>query len=305
MSLTDNEKEIFIYKLLGSEEGFQNPFSDSFSSLKSSLESFKEYINGLTAPYPTGFTLSEIEEIVVEIDSYISDIDSMVDHTNRLSGVSFSQGSQSSKPDIQTLMTAIESRKKIYEKVEREDLVEEKTKELVGSLFNINEEELKSDKNYFDSVQDRIESDLIEITAQDILNRFSNRQDLNSLITNDINAFTITIQEIRNSSYAKTLGGFYFSDSNIFLEKVLKKPVKDVLDGKEPDAEFDDILSGTGSPGDISSGGEEPPPPPNYIESESENITGANEVENLVTITQADYDSLPEKDPKTLYVIVG
>jgi hypothetical protein len=46
-----------------------------------------------------------------------------------------------------------------------------------------------------------------------------------------------------------------------------------------------------------------PPRPEDTLKSDSAGITGAQEIRNIVAISQAAYDALAVKDTKTLYII--
>lgn len=46
-----------------------------------------------------------------------------------------------------------------------------------------------------------------------------------------------------------------------------------------------------------------PPRPEDTLKSDSAGITGAVEIRNIVTISQAAYDALAVKDSQTLYII--
>ena len=41
------------------------------------------------------------------------------------------------------------------------------------------------------------------------------------------------------------------------------------------------------------------------IKSVEDKNTGAKKINEIVSITQAEYDAIPEPDPQTLYVVVG
>lgn len=44
---------------------------------------------------------------------------------------------------------------------------------------------------------------------------------------------------------------------------------------------------------------------PPYIQSNNAIVTGSDQITNMVSLTQAEYDALPTKDAATMYVIIG
>lgn len=198
-----------IFNAITDSEAFQNAKDSVISGVKNSSANMQSELETVTSGMlPSGWSLSDIDDVMNKLIDFDGIMDFFKSHTDRLSGVSFSTGITDELPDMNALMGVANQHQRLLActGLDFPDTKDD-AKNLFGGLVMDNDY-FDADSYYIDQIYNRIIEDPEPPTPTEMLDELDTRMTrYDSQVSADNQKYYDTVKGLRNQAVSQQMTG--------------------------------------------------------------------------------------------------